>query len=137
AKRAEAMGFTCVLGEGADRVLGGRSPRQVYGIAGCSRMRVLLRSYGLSDDIGFRFGSRDWGEWPLTVAKYAGWVHRLSGRDGVLGLFLDYETFREHQWASTGIFQFMEALPAALLSDRRFRFATPAEAALSHPRRGP
>ena len=136
AKRAEAMGYTCILGEGADRVLGKRSPRRVYGIAGSRKIGVILRSYGLSDDIGFRFSSRDWGEWPLTVPKYAGWIHRLKDRDGVVGLFMDFETFGEHQWASTGIFEFMERLPEAILSNRRFGFATPAEAVLRHPHRG-
>ena len=132
AKRAEAMGYTAILGEGADRVLGRRSPRRVYGIAGCRKIGVILRSYGLSDDIGFRFSSRDWGEWPLTVPKYADWIHRIKDRDGVLGLFMDFETFGEHQWASTGIFEFMERLPEAVLADRRFAFATPAEAVAQH-----
>ena len=136
AKRAAAMGFTCVLGEGAERLLRGASPHRVHAISGAPGIRTVLRSYSLSDDLAFRFSARDWREWPLTTEKYVSWLHRAPAGDGVVGLFMDYETFGEHQPAETGIFRFMEALPEAVLAAGNLRFATPAEAvALNAPDR--
>jgi alpha-amylase len=88
---------------------------------------VLLRNYRLSDDISFRFSNRDWEEYPLTAEKYTHWLHRESGAGTVINLFMDYETFGEHQWAETGIFPFLEKLPGEILKHRDFVFATPAE----------
>lgn len=127
ARAAEAMGFDALLGEGADHVLGWRSPHGLFRPAGCRRLRLLLRSYRLSDDIAFRFSSRDWEEWPLGPAKFARWLHALPASARHVGLFMDYETAGEHQWKETGIFDFMERLPEAVAADPRFRFRTPSE----------
>ncbi len=129
ARRAEDLGFTAILGEGADRLLGWRSPRLVYRPGTCERIKLLLRSYSLADDIAFRFSNRGWSEWPLTAEKWAGWLHEVPEPNGVVNLFMDFETFGEHQWADSGIFQFMEQLPAAVLSDKKFTFRTPAQIA--------
>jgi len=129
ARLAEELGFQAVLGEGSDQLMGWRSPHRVYRPEGCQRLKVLLRSFRLSDDIAFRFSNRAWSEWPLTAERFASWVHGLGPEERVVGLFMDYETFGEHQWADTGIFDFLEALPEALLRNPRFRFATPTEAA--------
>ena len=128
-RAAEEMGFQVILGEGADHLLGWRSPHRVYRPEGCERIKILLRSYKLSDDIAFRFSNRGWGEWPLTADKFAHWVHGVPKADSVIGLFMDYETFGEHQWSETGIFKFMEHMPGEVLKDGRFRFATPSEVA--------
>lgn len=110
----DAMGsFRGVLTEGADRILAGRSPNHPYHAVNANGLAVLLRNYRLSDDIGFRFSNHNWPEFPLTAPKYANWISRIS--DPLVNLFLDFETFGEHQWADTGIFQFMDALPGALL----------------------
>lgn len=130
---AERLGFRAMLAEGADRVLGWRSPRRVYRPRGCRRLSLLLRSYSLSDDVAFRFGDRNWAGWPVTAEKFAGWLRALPPEDRVVGLFMDYETFGEHQWRPTGIFDFMERLPEAVLDDPRFTFETPLEAALDAP----
>ena len=109
----EMGGFKAVLAEGADSILAGRTPNQPYRAHNANGMAVLLRTYRLSDDIGFRFSSHTWSEYPLTAPKYAQWISRIH--DPLVNLFLDFETFGEHQWSDTGIFQFLEALPGALL----------------------
>ncbi|HKX45170.1 MAG TPA: glycoside hydrolase family 57 protein, partial [Planctomycetota bacterium] len=127
ARLAEELGFDGLLAEGADHLLGWRSSHRVYRPEGCERIVLLMRSYRLSDDIAFRFSNRAWAEWPLTADKFARWVHALPAEDRYVGLFMDFETFGEHQWADTGVFAFMEHLPEAVLRDPRFRFETPSE----------
>jgi alpha-amylase len=128
ARVAEEEGYATILCEGADHLLGWRSPHFVYRPEGCERIKLLLRSYRFSDDIAFRFSNRGWGEWPLTTEKFSSWVRELPDEDEVVGLFMDFETFGEHQWQETGIFEFMRHLPRALLAGRRFAFRTPGEA---------
>jgi alpha-amylase len=128
ARLAEEEGFATILCEGADHLLGWRSPHRLYRPEGSERIKLLLRSYRLSDDIAFRFSNRGWGEWPLTTEKFSQWMHELPEEDEVVGLFMDFETFGEHQWRETGIFEFMRHLPAALLASPRFSFQTPAQA---------
>ena len=127
AKTVEGMGFKTMLAEGAKHILGWKSPNFVYTDAVDNKLRLLLRNYKLSDDIAFRFSNEGWPEWPLTADKYAGWVAQENG--DVINLFMDYETFGEHQKASTGIFDFMKALPKALLATGEVEFATVSEAA--------
>ena len=127
ARIAEEMGFRAILGEGADHVLGWRSATRVYRPTGCRRIRLLLRSYALSDDIAFRFSARDWAEWPLSPEKFVRWVGRVPQDAEVVGLFMDHETLGEHQGRDSGIHDFLEALPAAVAEVGRFRFATPRE----------
>ena len=125
AKAVEDMGFKTMLAEGAKHILGWKSPNFLYSDAADNKLRLLLRNYKLSDDIAFRFSNEGWPEWPLTADKFAQWVADENG--DVVNLFMDYETFGEHQKASTGIFDFMKALPAALL-DKGVEFATVSEA---------
>ncbi len=99
----------------------------MYRPEGCERIKLLLRSYRYSDDIAFRFSNRAWGEWPLTAEKFAHWVHEAPNEERSIGLFMDYETFGEHQWEDTGIFAFMDRLPEEILAHPDFRFRTPAE----------
>ena len=127
AKAVEGMGFKTMLAEGAKHILGWKSPNFVYTDAVDNKLRLLLRNYKLSDDIAFRFSNEGWPEWPLTADKYAQWVAQENG--DVVNLFMDYETFGEHQKAATGIFDFMKALPAALLATGEVEFATATEAA--------
>ena len=122
-----ALGFKTILAEGAKHVLGWKSPDYVYTNAIDNRLRVLLRNYKLSDDIAFRFSNQGWDQYPLTAEKFAGWVKESAGE--VVNLFMDYETFGEHQKATTGIFDFMKALPAAILAQGDMKFATVSEAA--------
>ena len=127
AKAVEGMGFKTMLAEGARHILGWKSPNFVYTDANDNKLRLLLRNYRLSDDIAFRFSNEGWPEWPLTADKFAAKVVAETG--DVVNLFMDYETFCEHQKASTGIFDFMKALPEALLATGNVEFATASEAA--------
>jgi alpha-amylase len=133
ARTAEELGFTAMLGEGADHVLGVRSAHRLCRPKGCRRIKLLLRDYRLSDDIAFRFTNRAWPEWPLTAPKFAGWLEEAPDDASQVGLFMDYETAGEHQWADTGIFEFMEGLPDAVARSPRLRFATPSEVAAESP----
>ncbi len=129
AKLVEAMGYSAILTEGADHILDWRSPRFVYRPEGCNKIKLLLKSYSLSDDIAFRFSNRGWPSWPLMADTYAGWLSQVKGSGEVIGLFMDYETFGEHQWKDTGIFEFMRALPGKVLADPEMDFLTVSEAA--------
>ena len=126
AKAVEGMGFKTMLAEGARHILGWKSPNFVYTDANDNKLRLLLRNYKLSDDIAFRFSNEGWDQWPLTADKFAQWVAAENG--DVVNLFMDYETFGEHQKSSTGIFDFMKALPEALLATGEVEFATASEA---------
>jgi alpha-amylase len=106
------LGYRAALVEGADRVLGWRSPNYVYEAASAPGLRLLPRNYRLSDDVGFRFSNRGWDGWPLTADRYASWLASSGG--GSVHLFVDYETFGEHQWAETGILEFLRHLPDEL-----------------------
>lgn len=133
AKLIESTGkFDVILTEGADRVLGFRSPNFIYRPAGCERLKLLMKNYALSDDIAFRFSNRQWEEWPLTTDKFAHWVNRVNGCGQTINLFMDYETFGEHQWKDTGIFEFMRHLPEAILNHPDNDFKTPSEVADSY-----
>ena len=124
------MGFRTMLAEGAKHVLGWKSPNYVYANAINQKLRLLLRNYKLSDDIAFRFSNRSWDEWPLTADKYVKWLSSDETPGEVINLFMDYETFGEHQTADTGIFEFMRALPKAILAKKNdMEFATVSEAA--------
>jgi len=129
----ESMGqFEAIMTEGADHILGLRSPNFVYHPKGCNKLKLLLKNYSLSDDIAFRFSNRHWPEWPLTADKFAKWISNVNGNGNVVNLFLDYETFGEHQWADTGIFDFMRHLPEELLRHPDNDFKTPSEVIQSY-----
>ena len=119
------MGFKTMLTEGARHIMGWKSPNYVYSCDFRSDLKLLLRNYGLSDDIAFRFSDQGWQGWPLTSEKFTQWAAEAEG--DILNLFMDYETFGEHQSAETGIFDFMKALPKAVLG-AGFQFVTPSEA---------
>ncbi len=128
AAEMERQGYKTILTEGADQILGWRSPNFVYQPIGCRSLKCLLRNYRLSDDIAFRFSDRGWSEHPLTAQKYAGWLHRINSGAEVVNLFLNYETFGEHHRRASGIFEFLEQLPGELLSHPDFDFLTPSAA---------
>ena len=125
ARIVEDMDFEVLLGEGADDLLGWRSPQFVYRPRGCERLKLLLRSYLFSDDIAFRFSNREWSHYPLMADTFASWLHAVAQPAPFIGLFMDYETFGEHQWEETGILEFLRHLPAYVLEDERFTFETP------------
>jgi len=124
----EMQCFDAVITEGADRILNGRSPNFLYRPPNCERVKLFLKNYSLSDDIAFRFSNRAWPEYPLMTDKFADWINAVNGGGNVVNLFMDYETFGEHQWADTGIFEFLSDLPEKILANPDNNFMTPAEA---------
>ena len=126
------MGFTAMLTEGAKHILGWKSPNYLYTNAINPRLKLLLKNFNLSDDIAFRFSNRGWSNWPLTTDKYVTWISDTLAKDDIVNLFMDYETFGEHQSASTGIFEFLRHLPEAVLSRTNFTFNTPSEICSKH-----
>jgi alpha-amylase len=124
----ESLGYTGILAEGADHILGWRSPNFVYRPAGTKKISLLLKNYQLSDDIAFRFSEKSWKEHPLSAEKFARWANAVNGNGQVINLFMDYETFGEHQWEDTGIFEFLKSLPGELLAHPDNDFVTPSEA---------
>lgn len=126
------MGYNVMLTEGAKHILGWKSPNYLYTNAINPKMKLLLKNFNLSDDIAFRFSDRSNPNWPLTSEKYAQWLGEAAVNDEVINLFMDYETFGEHQRQSTGIFEFVRALPGAVLANTNLKFRTPSEVAKVH-----
>ena len=114
------LGYKAILTEGADHVLDNKSPNLVYNTI--NGLKLLLKNYKLSDDIAFRFSNKKWKDWPLTINKFSDWITNSNGDH--VNLFMDYETFGEHQWIETGIFKFMEKLPDKLIKNN-MSFVTP------------
>jgi alpha-amylase len=127
ANYVEKMGYKGILAEGADHILHWRSPNFVYSPKGASSIKLLLKNYRLSDDIAFRFGEKSWNEFPLTAPKFAQWANAINGNGNVLNLFMDYETFGEHQWEDKGIFEFLRHMPHEILNHPDNEFLTPSE----------
>lgn len=125
---AADMGFNTILTEGAKHILGWKSPNYLYCSAINPRVKLLMRNFPLSDDISFRFGNQAWSEYPLSAEKYVGWINS-NKKDEVFNIFLDYEVFGGFQSESTGIFKFLESLPAAVAKHKTLKFAFPSEAA--------
>ena len=128
AKWAEDAGYKVILAEGWDPVLGWRSPNYVYKPINTNSIKVLLKNYRMSDDIAFRFGNRDWPEWPLTADKFSHWLSEDNDATN-FDLFMDYETFGEHQWEESGILEFLNNLPKEWLKTEGHDFKTVTEAA--------
>jgi len=130
AHHIEKMGYKGILAEGADHVLGHKSPNYLYKAKTTKNLKLLLKNYKLSDDIAFRFSNKGWNEWPLKTEKFVSWLDSANGDN--INLFMDYETFGEHQWEDTGIFNFMTKLPEELLN-KKIQFKTPSEIAKDKP----
>ncbi len=128
AKEVENMGYSGIIAEGIDHLLGWRSPNFVYRPTGSDNIKLLLKNYKLSDDIAFRFSNKGWGNHPLTADTFAKWVSDHNGNGHLINLFMDYETFGEHQWEDTGIFEFLLHLPNEVLKNPDNSFVTPSEA---------
>ena len=128
----QGMGYIGICAEGADHILGYRSPNYLYRPIGTDRIALMLKNYRLSDDIAFRFSDRNWAEWPLKAEKFAEWVTQVNGNGYVVNLFMDYETFGEHQWADSGIFDFMYHLPEHVLKQPDNNFMTLSRAAQTY-----
>jgi alpha-amylase len=123
---ADRAGYKGILAEGWDPILDWRSPNFVYRPTYTNQIRLLMKNYKLSDDIAFRFGDQNWEQWPLTADKFANWLN--SDPNGTnFNLFMDYETFGEHQWEESGIFGFLSHLPQEWLKTEGNTFMTVSE----------
>jgi alpha-amylase len=130
----QGMGYyDAIVAEGADHILGWRSPNFVYTPKTADKMKLLLKNYKLSDDIAFRFSNKGWEEYPLDAGKYSNWVSANNGNGHVINLFMDFETFGEHQWEDTGIFEFLRHLPDQIFNHPDNNFVTVSEAARLYP----
>jgi alpha-amylase len=125
AKKVADMGYKGIITEGTEKILGWRSPNFLYKPINCD-LKVLLRNYTLSDDVGFRFSARQWVAYPLTADKYATWMANCQG--DLINLFMDYETFGEHHWTETGIFDFLSQFPGEVFKHGHLDFVTVSEA---------
>jgi len=121
AKKIEELGYKGIITEGTEKILGWRSPNFLYKPVN-SNIKVLLRHYKLSDDVGFRFSAHGWPGFPLTADKYSHWLSNCEG--DIINLFMDYETFGEHQWTETGIFDFVRHFPGETLKHKNLDFVT-------------
>jgi len=136
AKWAEGYGFKGILAEGWDPILGWRSPNYVYRPVGTEKIALLLKNYRLSDDLAFRFSNKAWEQWPLTADTYSEWANASIADSPLINLFMDYETFGEHQWHDTGIFDFFENFVGKWLSNPDNTFYTTSEAIDTHDSAG-
>ncbi len=125
---ADKAGYKGILCEGWDGVLGWRSPNFVYRPSYTDNIRLLMKNYKLSDDIAFRFSNQGWEQWPLTADKYTHWLNAATQDQPIVNLFMDYETFGEHQWEDTGVFEFFRHMPGKWLEREGNGFATVSEA---------
>lgn len=123
------LGYKAVLAEGAEHLLGWRSPNFVYTPAGSPQVKLLLRNGKLSDDISYRFSNKVWAEYPLTAAKYASWISQVNGAGDVVNVFMDYETFGEHHAKESGIMDFLKHVPGEILKNADNSFLLPREVA--------
>ena len=126
ARFAESARYQGMLAEGWERALRGQPPTHRYCAAPAPTVRLLLRHYPLSDDVGFRFSAKGWSEFPLTAEKYARWIAATPGE--LVGLFMDFETFGEHHPAASGIFEFLSAFPREVARHPELGWATVEEA---------
>lgn len=125
--QVEAMGYKGMIIEGAKSILSWRSPNFLYHHINHPKLKLLLKNSTLSDDIAFRFSNQSWGSWPLTADKYVSWLNELNPKEDCINLFMDYETFGEHQHKDTGIFEFIKNLPNQVFKHSKLKFAFPSE----------
>ncbi len=123
------MGYKATVTEGAKHILGWKSPNFLYCNSINPKLKVLLRNYTLSDDIAFRFSNKSWSSYPLTAEKYVSWIKGLGSSSDIVNIFMDYETFGEHQKKETGIFDFLKHLPDVVIKKTPFVFMTVSEIA--------
>lgn len=126
-EKVAKLGYEGMLTEGARHIMGWKSPNYLYCNALNPKLKLLLKNFKLSDDIAFRFSNSAWDEYPLTAEKYVSWLNAIDPNEEVINLFMDYETFGEHQWKETGIFDFMRALPEKVFKYSDYQFHTPSE----------
>lgn len=130
AKIVQDAGYVGMLAEGAGKILNGRKPTKVY--KSPSGLPLLLKHYMLSDDIAFRFSDSARSGKPLTADTFSHWISSSFDDDELVNLFMDFETFGEHQWEDTGIFRFFEHFVEKFIETGN-KFVLPSEAIMTRP----
>ena len=121
-----AMGFKGVLTEGAEHVLGWKSPHYLYHSCTNPNLRVLLRDFKLSDDISLRFSNPSWDAYPLMADKYMDWIASTPAEEPLINIFMELCALGMFQPLSSNILEFFKALPACA-RERGITFSTPSE----------
>lgn len=121
-----SMGFKGMLAEGAKQILGWKSPHYVYSSGGAPKLKLLLRDYGLSEDISYRFNDSSWSQYPLFADKYMSWIASQPEEEQVYNLFMELCALGIFQPLSSNILEFMRALPTEA-QKRGITFSTPSE----------
>lgn len=126
------LGYLGMLTEAVDRYLHHRPRTKIFvshpfELGGSEQvLPLLLKHAQLSDDVAFRFSDRNWSHHPLTVEKYLSWVAKYHDEE-IINLFMDFETFGEHQWEDSGIFEFFQGFVHSFLQQKWNHFATPSQ----------
>ena len=115
-----------MLTEGAKHVLGWKSPHYVYHCNQAPSLKLLLRDFKLSDDIGLRFSNSEWPEYPLFADKYINWIDALPQEEQVINIFMELSALGMAQPLSSNILEFLKALPECAKS-KGITFSTPTE----------
>jgi len=118
------LGYKGMLTEAVPRYLGDRPKTRTYWSHTDNPIPLMLKHAELSDDIAFRFSDRNWHSYPLNVDTYLKWVE-VYGEEEYINLFMDFETFGEHQWADTGIFNFFRHFVHTFAEKSWNNFVTP------------
>jgi alpha-amylase len=135
-KWAKKQEFEAVLTEGVTRLLGEDSPNFIYH-SPITNLPLFLKNYTLSDDIAFRFSDKSWTEYPLNANTYYDKLVKQAQNSEVINLFMDYETFGEHQARSSGIFEFLFELIKKIAESDRLYLSTPSEIVKKHKQNTP
>jgi alpha-amylase len=108
ADQVSTLGFSGMLTEAVPRYLHRRDRTQLF-VDYSGRLPLLLKHAPLSDDLAFRFSDKNWASYPLLSETYLDWLS-VYPENAIVNLFMDFETFGEHQWHDTGIFSFFEKM---------------------------
>ena len=122
----KSMGFSTAVTEGAKHILGWKSPNYVYRSAATPDLKVLFTNNKLAEDIAHKFNDTMWDEYPLTADKYVNWLAGLPKEEQVINLYMSMDTFGAFLPASSGIFDFMKALPH-FGNEKGISFGVPSE----------
>lgn len=127
------LGYETVLTEGWGPYLGENSHSEVF-YAKEKKLKILVKNYKLSDDIAFRFGLKDKNGELFTASTFLKNCKEAVGDTGYVGIFMDYETFGEHQSAEKGIFQFIKEMVSEVANATDFQFVLPSTLAKQEPK---
>ena len=119
------MGYETVLTEGAKHILAWKNPGYLYCNPFQTDLKLLLRNYGLCDDITLRFNDHSWDQYPLTAEKYLHFLQSIPKEVPHINFIFDYETIGEYYTADTGIFNFFDSLFSKFAESSDYQMITP------------